>query len=377
MTNMNATDLISNVDRAAAMNDRWLFVASLVVFGVFAWFVMRYFVLQHERLIEDHKQARDSYQESLRGVVAEQSAANAKLIVCLDNNTKVLEECRDELRLVRMERKQVMKKMSRGEKIVWAAAVAGALALLVACASGCSDAGPGGVQAGGDVDQRAGGACVHEYGRADQHGAGGDGADQHCVCDQRDARARWRATWRASRWRRTWSSAVVTNFVPVFYTNVVQVPVTNLVAKPEAEAAIQAAGSVVNTFAPGIGSILALALAGLYHGYRQVRNRKVNEALIQGVETARAVLTTTPQGQAADAQFVKWLMEHQKEAGVFTTVSGLVEQLTRQSGGQDDGAGDCAAGAAGAAAAWRQPGGCGGELRREGAESKLGDSCYD
>jgi hypothetical protein len=123
-------------------------------------------------------------------------------------------------------------------------------------------------------------------------------------------------------------TAVVTNFVPVFYTNVVQVPVTNLVARPEAEAAIQAAGSVVNTFAPGIGSIVALALAGLYHGYRQVRNRKVNEALIQGVETARAVLTTTPQGQAADAQFVKWLMDHQKEAGVFTTVSGLVEQLT-------------------------------------------------
>src|SRR5512137_2445817 len=76
-------------------------------------------------------------------------------------------------------------------------------------------------------------------------------------------------------------AAVVTNFVPVFYTNVVQVPVTNLVAKPEAEAVIQAAGSVVNTFAPGIGSIVALALAGLYHGYRQVRNRRVNEALVQ------------------------------------------------------------------------------------------------
>ena len=69
-------------------------------------------------------------------------------------------------------------------------------------------------------------------------------------------------------------------------------------------------------------------MGGLYHGYRQVRNRKVNEALVQGVETARAILTTTPQGQAADAQFVKWLMEHQKEAGVFTTVSGLVDQLS-------------------------------------------------
>ena len=123
-------------------------------------------------------------------------------------------------------------------------------------------------------------------------------------------------------------TAIVTNVIPVFMTNVVQVPVTNLVAKPEAEAVIAAAGSVTNTFLPGIGSILALALGGLYHGYQQVRNRKVNEALIQGVETARAVLTTTPQGQAADAQFVKWLMDHQKEAGVFATVSGLVEQLS-------------------------------------------------
>jgi hypothetical protein len=123
-------------------------------------------------------------------------------------------------------------------------------------------------------------------------------------------------------------AAILTNFIPVFYANVVQAPVTNLVTKPEALAAIEATGSVVNTFAPGIGSIVALALGGLYHGYGQVRNRKINEALIQGVETARAVLSTTPQGQAADAQFVKWLMDHQKEAGVFTTISGLVEQLT-------------------------------------------------
>jgi hypothetical protein len=106
MTNMSPTELIKSVDHAAGMDDRWLFIASLVVFGVFAALVMRYFVGQHERLIEDHKQARDSYQESLRNVVAEQSGANAKLIVCLDNNTRVLEQCRDELRLSRMERKQ-------------------------------------------------------------------------------------------------------------------------------------------------------------------------------------------------------------------------------------------------------------------------------
>jgi hypothetical protein len=110
MTNMNVSDLVQGVDHAAAMNDRWLFVASLVVFGVFAAYVMRYFVRQHERLIDDHRQARNSYAESLRGVVAEQSAANAKLIVCLDNNTKVLEQCRDELRWVRQDRKETVEK---------------------------------------------------------------------------------------------------------------------------------------------------------------------------------------------------------------------------------------------------------------------------
>ena len=70
------------------------------------------------------------------------------------------------------------------------------------------------------------------------------------------------------------------------------------------------------------------------------------------METARAVLTTTPQGQAVDAQFVRWLMEHQREAGVFATVSGLVEQFSDNPAAQDDGAGNCAAGAAGAAAEW-------------------------
>jgi len=121
---------------------------------------------------------------------------------------------------------------------------------------------------------------------------------------------------------------VVTNFVPVFYTNMVRVAVTNLAARPEALASIEAAGVGINTFAPGIGSIVALVLGGLYHGYRQLRNRKVNEALVQGVETARAILTTTPQGQVADAHFVKWLMDHQKEAGVFATVSDLVERVS-------------------------------------------------
>jgi hypothetical protein len=105
MTNMNAIEFVKAVDHAAGMNDRWLFIASLVVIGSFGMWVMRYFVKQHERLIEDHKRSRECYQTSLRKVVAEQSATNAKLVVCLDNNTKILEECRDELRRSRRRKK--------------------------------------------------------------------------------------------------------------------------------------------------------------------------------------------------------------------------------------------------------------------------------
>ena len=97
MTNMSTSEFLRGVDHAAAMNDRWLFIASLVVIGIFGVWVMRYFVKQHERLLEGHKESRECYQESLRGVVAEQSATNAKLVICLDKNTKVLEQCRDEL----------------------------------------------------------------------------------------------------------------------------------------------------------------------------------------------------------------------------------------------------------------------------------------
>ena len=97
MTNVNTSEFLRGVDHAAAQDDRWLFIASLVLLGLFGVWVVRYFVKQHEQLLADHKASRECYQESLRGVVAEQSATNAKLVVCLDNNTKVLEQCRDEL----------------------------------------------------------------------------------------------------------------------------------------------------------------------------------------------------------------------------------------------------------------------------------------
>src|SRR5688572_22952723 len=105
LANMKVSELVPLVDQLATKNDRWMFIAALIVLGVFVWFVLRSFMRQHEKLIADHKKARNEYQSSLRQVVAEQSAANQKLIQCLNNNSRVLRECRDELRLTREERK--------------------------------------------------------------------------------------------------------------------------------------------------------------------------------------------------------------------------------------------------------------------------------
>jgi hypothetical protein len=216
--------------------------------------------------------------------------------------------------------------MSRGEKFVWATLLAGALAFLVACASGCSTLDHAYKQEVTWTNAPVVQVFTNTVVVTNTVPVVTERTNIVFVTNAVSGAVSGYAVREPVATNMV--TAIVTNIVPVFMTNLVQVPVTNLVAKPEALATIEATGSIVNTFAPGIGSILALALGGLYHGYRQVRNRKVNEALVQGVETARAVLATTAQGQAADAQFVKWLMEHQKEAGVFATVSGLVDQLS-------------------------------------------------
>ena len=47
---MNPTELIKSVDHAAAMNDRWLFIASLVLLGLVGMWVVRYFRSEERRV---------------------------------------------------------------------------------------------------------------------------------------------------------------------------------------------------------------------------------------------------------------------------------------------------------------------------------------
>jgi len=47
----------ADTGKAAAKNDWWLFIATLVVLGVFIWFILRSFMGQHEHMITDHVMA--------------------------------------------------------------------------------------------------------------------------------------------------------------------------------------------------------------------------------------------------------------------------------------------------------------------------------
>ncbi len=134
--------------------------------------------------------------------------------------------------------------------------------------------------------------------------------------------------WRDQLREAVTNSVVLEVEVPVVSVGAGGVTVTNLVALPAVDAGIRAAGSVVDLLLPGIGSLAALALGGVYHTYCQARNKKVSAALVQGMETAREVLATTPQGQALDAGLVKWLRDNQKAAGVIGAVAGLVDDVT-------------------------------------------------
>jgi hypothetical protein len=104
MTNMNETaSVLKAADYAAAQSDRWLFIAALIVLGVVVAYVGRYFVKQYEGLVTDFRQDRHKYEETLLRLTQEQGAMTKDLAVVLDRNTKVMEACNEQLRMLRVQ----------------------------------------------------------------------------------------------------------------------------------------------------------------------------------------------------------------------------------------------------------------------------------
>jgi hypothetical protein len=117
--------------------------------------------------------------------------------------------------------------------------------------------------------------------------------------------------------------------VLTFQTNVFsvtnQVPSTQLVDRPSTETAASGIGAAVGGLW-GLGGLASTGLLGLLHFYRNIRNKQLNGAFVQAIQTGRELLATT-QGEQAKAAYTNWLIQHQSATGVISAVTKMVPDL--------------------------------------------------
>ena len=140
--------------------------------------------------------------------------------------------------------------------------------------------------------------------------------------------------------------------VPVFQTNFVTAPVytTNLVVVTNqvasytltpggtATAVAGGAGVVANLAAPGIGTLVTGGILGLLSIFLGFRNRQMNGqndvlsqaagVLAQTIETGRALMSTTPQGQKAADAFTQWMITNQAQTQTIGAITQIVKDST-------------------------------------------------
>lgn len=126
----------------------------------------------------------------------------------------------------------------------------------------------------------------------------------------------------------------LTNIIPVFVpSNYTVWQTQQMVAgydyapKTNVVSGIQTVGGIAGSFTPW-GSFVGGALVSLLGLYAKLRSsNKAIGSLAQGIETAREILVTMPNGQQYDDAYVKWLQDHQKEIGVFRALLPVIENV--------------------------------------------------
>lgn len=85
---MNPTDLKTVIDTASQQNDRWLFIALLVIGLLAMWMLAKYFTGQISSLATKHDELNKFVRDELTKIVAETEAA-------ITANTTALREIRE------------------------------------------------------------------------------------------------------------------------------------------------------------------------------------------------------------------------------------------------------------------------------------------
>jgi hypothetical protein len=97
---------------------------------------------------------------------------------------------------------------------------------------------------------------------------------------------------------------------------------------PAVKGDIQAGGSILSTFMPGIGGMVSSGLMALLALWAYLRSSKLGNtstALAQEIETLREFILSLPKGANYDQAITAWLQGHQAEAGVAQEVLGLLQ----------------------------------------------------
>src|ERR1041385_3972476 len=104
MTNMNPNEFLKTVDHAAAMNDRWLFLAAFCLLLVLCGVVIYWLVKHLQTVLSDHKVSREAHHSALERVINTQNETALKLAISIDRNTAVLSDCQFVIRRFQEER---------------------------------------------------------------------------------------------------------------------------------------------------------------------------------------------------------------------------------------------------------------------------------
>lgn len=115
--------------------------------------------------------------------------------------------------------------------------------------------------------------------------------------------------------------------VPVLVHTNIQIPQYTYTTSSNTVDTVKTVGSVVNTFAPGVGELVGGVLLGLFAMWGKLRSSKnTGVTLAQNIEAIREFVKTLPDGAKYDQVIVEYLQKHQNEMGAAKSVLALLEK---------------------------------------------------
>jgi sensor histidine kinase regulating citrate/malate metabolism len=94
---MDLDNAIKTIDHAAHQDDRWMFVALLVIGLITVWFLARYFMRQIAELQREIVAVRSEFETHLRTANADMVAALTKSTEVIAHNSAVIEQIQRKL----------------------------------------------------------------------------------------------------------------------------------------------------------------------------------------------------------------------------------------------------------------------------------------